>query len=149
MSARSADALSTMSQPARNVSAPRLAPPRKNTRRAGSGMSFAASRIRSLASTPAGSLRCRDMSPRPSTARDHGAQGSRYQQRHGHVKDGERYNGRHGEEVHVPRRIIAAEHRGKLLQLYRLPNGKPGENDKDACENHDHLEQPLHGIIDR
>ncbi len=50
-----------MSQPVRKASAPRLAPPRRNSRRVGSGISLAASLISSFGSTPGGYLRMRDM----------------------------------------------------------------------------------------
>src|SRR5262249_53079677 len=60
-SACSADGPSMMSQPVRKASAPRLAPPRRNARRVGSGMSLAASLISSLGSTPGGLFRMRDI----------------------------------------------------------------------------------------
>jgi hypothetical protein len=46
-----------MSQPVSIASEPRLAAPRRNSRRDGAGNSFAASLIRSLPSTPGGALR--------------------------------------------------------------------------------------------
>ena len=48
-----------MSQPVSVASAPRLAAPRRNSRRDGSGNSFAASLIRSFGSTPGIFLRSR------------------------------------------------------------------------------------------
>ena len=50
---------SMMSQPVRKASAPRLAAPRRKPRRAGSGISLAASLINSLGSTPGMMLRWR------------------------------------------------------------------------------------------
>src|SRR4051812_13673452 len=51
-SSLSAEKLSETSQPVRNVSAPRLAPPAMKRRRESSGISFAASLTRSFLSTP-------------------------------------------------------------------------------------------------
>src|SRR5436305_15338663 len=102
-----------MSQPDSNASAPRLAPPRKNARRAGSGISFAASLISSLGSTPGGFLRKRAITS-SSTTRHHGAQALRHRERHHDVHHQERRDRAHGEEMHVPRRVITAEHRGEL-----------------------------------
>src|SRR5471032_815142 len=74
---------SMMSQPVRNVSAPRLAAPRRKLRRIGSGSSLPASFISSLGSTPGMILRWRTM---PSLlSGDHGAQALRHQQRQRHM----------------------------------------------------------------
>ena len=58
---------SMMSQPVRKASAPRLAAPRRKPRRAGSGISLAASLISSLGSTPGMILRWRMMILFPTT----------------------------------------------------------------------------------
>src|SRR5262249_34059535 len=119
-----------MSQPVRNVMAPRLVAPRRNSRRAGLGRSLAASLIKSLGSTPGMVLRTFGIalssnlalvSPRSSSAKYHGAQASRHQDCEHDVNHQECHDGRHGEEVDVARRIVAAEHGGDFLKLHRLP----------------------------
>src|SRR5947199_5001844 len=105
MSALSAETPSTMSQPVRKASAPRLAPPRRKSRRVGSGMSLAASFTSSRGSTPGIVLRRRGML----LPCDHGAQRAWHQQRHHDVNDNKSDDRRHGKEVHIARRIIAAE----------------------------------------
>src|SRR6266436_9663406 len=136
MSARSADALSTMSQPVRNASAPRLAPPRRNRRRVGPGMSFAASLTRRRASTPGGFFRMRDMLGSGTlswlSADDHGAQRFRDEKAHDDVNDEKGDDCSHGEEVHVACRRITAEQSGEFLQLHRLPDGETRQHDHDA-----------------
>src|SRR5262245_31352322 len=106
-----------MSQPVRNASAPRLAPPRRKSRRVGSGISFAASRMRSLESTPGGSFRMRDIASSLAHVRksgisfpnehaqnqnlaagDHGAQRLWHHEGHDHVDDEKADDGRHGKE---------------------------------------------------
>src|SRR5271165_6997726 len=138
-----------MSQPVSKASVPRLAPPRRNSRRAGSGTSFAASLSRSLASTPGGGLRLRDISSSfNSTARDDGAQAARHQQRHAYVDDEKADNRRHGAEMHVARSIVSAEECGQPLKLNRLPDGYAGQHDDDAGKDHAEIEELLHGVID-
>src|SRR5215468_10247191 len=99
ISAFSAEGPSMMSQPERNASAPRLAPPRRNSRRVGSGRSLAASLIRSFGSTPGMALRRRGMTDL-STTDDHGAQAPRHHERHDHMDDEKTDDRRHGEEMH-------------------------------------------------
>src|SRR5262252_7276786 len=100
-----------MSQPVRKASAPRLAPPRRNSRRVGSGISLAASLISSFGSTPGGFPRMRDIAPLLSflAPRDHRAQAFRHQQRHHHVDHEKAYDRGHREEMHVARGLIAAQ----------------------------------------
>src|SRR5215470_13555813 len=104
-----------MSQPVRNVSAPRLAPPRRNSRRVGSGISLVASLIRSLGSTPGMTLgitlRMRGMAPSLSSD-DHGAQRLRHHEGHDHMDQQKADDRRHGKEMNIAGRIIAAEERG-------------------------------------
>src|SRR5438270_8836515 len=125
-----------MSQPVRKASAPRLAPPRRNRRRVGSGMSFAASLARRWASTPGGFLRMRDIlgiwSLSWLSAGDHGVQRLRYERAHDDVNDEKGDDCRHGEEVHVACCRITAEQSGEFLQLHRLPNGETRQHDHDA-----------------
>src|SRR5580700_3682444 len=79
-SALSAVGPSMMSQPVSVASAPRLAAPRRNRRRDGSGSSLAASLIRSFGSTPGIFLRSRAMvRSSNSAADDHGAQALRHE----------------------------------------------------------------------
>src|SRR5262245_10589547 len=125
-----------MSQPVRKASAPRLAPPRRNSRRVGSGISVAASLMSSLASTPGGFLRMRDMASLPLTTGDHGAQALRHDQCHDDVDHQEADDRGHGEEVHIARGIVTAEDSGQLLQLDRFPDRKPGQYDDDAGQDH-------------
>src|SRR5437016_1220309 len=97
-----------MSQPVRKASAPRLAPPRKNRRRVGSGISLTASLTRSFRSTPGMGLRMRDMIDLL-TSGDHGAQALRHHEGHDHVDDHKSDDRRHGEEMHVARGVVTAE----------------------------------------
>src|SRR5262245_447407 len=96
-----------MSQPASAASAPRLAPPRRNSRRVGCGISFAASLISSPGSMPGGAFRMRDMvlvSLRLNLPPDdHGAQALRHQDRHHHVHDQEADNRGHRQEMDIAR----------------------------------------------
>ena len=46
-------------------------------------------------------------------------------ERHDHVDDQKADDRRHGEEMHVARALVAAEQRGQLLQLHRLPDREP------------------------
>src|SRR5437763_5319231 len=132
MSASSAEDSSMMSQPVKKARAPRLAPPRRNSRRVGSGISLAASFIRSWASRPV--LRMRGMSDLlPSD--DHGAQTFGHQECHDHVNDRKPDDGGHGEEMHVPRCVIAAEESRELLQLHRLPDREARNNHHDAGQD--------------
>src|ERR1700693_819310 len=109
-----------MSQPVSSATAPRLAPPRRNRRRAGSGSSLAASRASSLASTPGMPARAMLIL---SAAADHRPQAPRNHERHHDVNRQEGHDRRHGEEMHQPRIVIAAEQRSELAQLHRLPDG--------------------------
>src|SRR5438105_12634077 len=138
-----------MSQPVSKASAPRLAPPRRKARRAGSGISFAASLIRSWASTPDEVLRdifliCCS----PSATGDHRTQAARHQQGHDHV-DHEKasYRG-HGKEVHVASGIVSTEERRELLHLHRFPDGKSGKHNDDAGDNDTEIKKPLNRVID-
>src|SRR5271167_3314606 len=105
-SALSDVSLSTISQPVSMASAPRLVAPRRNSRRDGAGMSFAASLIRSLVSTPGICLRGRDIVSSPafnarrSSSKDHGAQALRHKKRERNVHGQEADDRRHGEEMH-------------------------------------------------
>src|SRR5215470_5770028 len=137
-----------MSQPVRNVSAPRLAPPRRNSRRVGSGMSLVASLIRSLGSTPGITLRMRGMAPSLSSD-DHGTQRLRHDEGHDDVNEQETNNRRHGEEMDITGRIIAAEQRGELLQLHRLPDREPRQHDDHTSDDDAEIEELLHGVVDR
>src|SRR5256885_1908336 len=110
-----------MSQPVRKVSAPRLAPPRRNSRRVGSGRSFAASLIRSFGSTPGIGLRMRGMRFLL-TSGDHGAQTFWHHEGHDDVDHDEAHDRCHGKEMHVAGGVVAAEQRGELLQLHRPPD---------------------------
>src|ERR1700733_14756799 len=111
----SAEKLSVTLQPVKSVSAPRLAPPAMKRRRAGSGSSFAASRIKSFLSTPGmSSERSRPMtnSPQKLAADDHGAQALRHQHRQRDVHDQERADQRHADKVDITRHVVAAEQCG-------------------------------------
>ena len=135
---------SMMSQPVRKVSAPRLAAPRRKLRRIGSGNSLPASVIRSFGSTPGMILRMR-MAHFPV---DHGAQALGHQQRQQDVHHQEADDRRHGEEVHVARSIVAAEQRGQLLELHRLPDRK-ARTARSRCPHNDAgIKQLLHGVVD-
>src|SRR5215469_13209590 len=97
-SALSALGPSMMSQPVSVASAPRLAAPRRNRRRDGSGNSLAASLIRSFGSTPGIFLRSRGI-VFSSAADDHGAQTLRHQQRQRHMHGQKADDLRHGQEM--------------------------------------------------
>src|SRR5215813_7913751 len=148
ISAFSADGPSMMSQPERSASAPRLAPPRRNSRRVGSGRSLAASLIRSFGSTPGMDLRRRGITDL-STADDHGAQAPWYHECHDHMDNQKADDRRHGEEMHEARGIVAAEQRGQLLKLHRLPDRKPGSDDDDPGNDHTEVKELLHGVVNR
>src|SRR5437870_2086692 len=105
---------STMSQPVRKASEPRLAPPRRKSRRVGSGISLAASWAKSRGSTPGMNLRMCDMT-NLLTSENHGAQALRHQACHDYVDDQKADDRRHGEEMNVARRLIAAEQRRERL----------------------------------
>src|SRR5882757_1680757 len=119
----SAEKLSETSQPVKSVSAPRLAPLAIKRRRDRSGISLAASLISRFLSTPGiSSFRMRPMIIFSSAADDHGAQAFRHQQRKRDMHDQKRDDRGHADEMNVAREIVAAEQRGQILQLYRLPD---------------------------
>src|ERR1700680_5149329 len=142
-SIRSAKKLSETSQPVSSVSAPKLAPPAMKRRRARSGINFVASLTSSCLSTPG----IRSERSRPMTyllelaSDDHGAQAFRHQHRQRDMHDQERDDRRHADKVDVTRDVIAAEQRGQILQLHRLPDRKHRQHD------HAGIEQLLHVIV--
>src|SRR5215831_12285760 len=136
---------SMMSQPVRNASAPRLAAPRRNERRAGSGINLAASLIRSLGSTPGMSLRARILL----LSNYHGTQALRHQQREQHVDAKKADDRAHCDKVHIAGEIVAAEQRGQFLKLHRLPDRQAGQHDDNAAQNDAGVEQLLHGVVVR
>src|ERR1043165_1810177 len=131
-----------MSQPGRNASAPRLAAPRRKPRRLSSGISLAASLIRSFGSTPGMILRWRMLSPR-----DHGANGLRHQQRQQDMYDQEADKHSHANKMDIAGEVVAAEQRGQFLELHRLPDRQAGKNDDDAGDDHAGIKQFLHGVV--
>src|SRR5665213_1428590 len=147
----SAEKLSDTSHPVSSVSAPRLAPPAMKRRRAGSGISLAASLTSSRLSTPGiSSERMRPMLSlleNSSAADDHGAQALRHQQRQHDMNHQEGDDRRHADEVDVTRDIIAAEQRRQVLQLHRLPHRKPRQHDDDADHDDPGIEQLLHVVV--
>src|SRR5579871_3159294 len=145
-SALSADTPSTTSQPARNATAPRLAPPRKNARRAGLGRSCTASFTRSFGSTPGAPLRLRIVPLLPSN--NHRAQAFRHEHGKQHVDHEKGDDRAHGEEVHDARIVITTEDEGQFLELHRLPDRKPGQHDDYGREDHAEIKKPLYGVVD-
>src|SRR5579859_3977809 len=117
---------SMMSQPLSMASAPRLAAPRRNSRRDGSGKSLPASLIRSFASTPGTDLRWRAIVLVPfSAADDHGAQALGHQHGQGHMHDEKSHDRSHGGEMDIACGVVAAEKAGQPLELDRLPDRQP------------------------
>src|ERR1700682_619631 len=147
----SAEKLSVASQPVSSVSAPKLAPPAMKRRRARSGIALTASRTNKCLSTPwIRSLRSRPMMCPPkiaSAADDHGAQAFWHQHRERDMHDQKCDDRRHADKMDVTRHIIAAEQRGQVLQLHRLPDRQPRQHDHDADHDDAGIEQFLHGIV--
>src|ERR1700730_9842184 len=101
-SALSAVGPSMISQPVSVASAPRLAAPRRNSRRDGSGKSFAASLIKSFGSTPGIFLRSRGITCSSNLpTNDHSAQTLWHDQRQRHVNGQKSHDRRHGEKVDI------------------------------------------------
>src|SRR5215475_10292922 len=116
----SAASLSMMSQPVRKASAPRLAAPRRKPRRLASGISLAASFIRSFGSTQGMTLRWRIPDLLPSN--DHSAQTLWNDQRERDVHDEKSEDRGHSEEMHVARGVVPPEQGSQLLELHRFPD---------------------------
>src|SRR5262245_60325916 len=114
---------SIMSQPVKYVSAPRLTAPRRNPRRLGSGISFAASFIKSFGSTPGMILRWRICSPL--TPDNHCAQALWHDQRQRYMHDKKTDDCSHREKMHISCRVITAKHSCQFLKLDRFPNRNP------------------------
>ena len=66
----------------------------------------------------------------------------------------EQHNRAHAQEMDDPHRLEAAEQRGQLGELDRLPQHQAGDHDQDADQQNADVEQALdrvvvHGIIMR
>src|SRR5262249_164998 len=138
---------SMMSQPVSIASEPRLKAPRRNSRRDGCGNSFAASLIRSLASTPGGALRFWGIGF-PLSPKYNGAQAVWHEQRKDDMDGKKSQDCRNGEEVDITCGVIAAEQHGQIFELHRFPDRQPGQNDDDAGHEHAGIEQALYRIVD-
>src|ERR1700726_889766 len=140
-------AFSETSQPASNVSAPRLSEPRSTPRRSIASMSLRLSR-RKLWSMPclgrnsererrrmamAASFSmgrfelggCGLVAVDGRAACEHGDERMRHQQRQRHMHDQEPDDGGHAEEVHEARGLEGAEQRQQLRELHRLQIASP------------------------
>src|SRR5262245_44415075 len=111
---------SIMSQPVKKASAPRLAAPRRKPRRLASGISLAASFIRSFGSTPGMILRWRIVAFLPSG--DHCTEPFRDDQRERNMHNEKSDDRGHSEEMHVACSVVASEQSGQLLKLDRFPD---------------------------
>src|SRR5580704_9419115 len=139
-----------MSQPVSMATAPRLAAPRRNSRRDGSGSSLPASLIKSFGSTPGICLRWRDIIfSTGSAANDHRAQAFWHEDREQYVHSQESYDRCHRGEVHVARGIVAAEECREPPELHRLPDRYARKHDHTAGQQHTNIEKLLHRIINR
>jgi hypothetical protein len=72
-----------------------------------------------------------------------------HQQRETDVDNQERDDCGHRGEMHVARKIVAAEHGRQFLELHRLPDRKTRQDDHNAGEKDPDIQRFLHGVIMR